>query len=107
MLPCLSLILENRNNFSNNLSLELISIGEHKISEMITEIKSVYLALGIATRSVDFIVLEDENEVGFEILVNLIPVGTVTTFELPNGTTVTRATLIKEPIFSQCLNITT
>lgn len=102
ILPCLSLILENRNNYSNNLVLEIVSIGEHRLPQMISEIKTIYVKLGIETKDINFIV-PDEDVSKVEIWINLTCVGTLSTFELPDGNTVTRATVIKEPIFSQSL----
>lgn len=104
LLPCLSLILENRNNYSNNLVLELITIGEHNLHQMISELKVIYLKLGLDRKDIDFISV-DETRV--DVLINLIPVGSISTFQLPNGEIVTRATVVKEPIFSQSLTKTT
>lgn len=96
VVPIFSSKLENTTNFFSNMTLEIISIDESKLQEMITDIKTVFVELGLSSRHFEFHV----TETGVDIEINNILVGTISTFTLPNDKVVIRATVIMEPIFS-------
>jgi len=100
VLPLFSSKLESNTSFFSNIALEVISIGDNHLQDIISDIKRVFVELGLSSKNFEFIVEEDE----IRIEINGIFVGNISTLILPDDRVVQRGTVLSEPIFSYSTN---
>ncbi len=106
ILPGRNLDVEGMTCYSTELCVELIDIGHNAMPQIVSEIKSFILSLGVPRKCLDFVIAEKEGE-GVEVWINLIKVGNVICFDTPNGITITVGTLAKEPLLSYAVEVAT